>query len=138
MIGVAGLPQTGDTGSDPVTGAPYVVCRADSNSAWIAHSQHGGDVYNPTAVCQKLGYQTVNSWGGTCGTVCGYCGQSNYEFFDGAGGNAQKLQYTVHWQCQGELHQDEHTQDIPEFGIIGAALLFAGAGIFIARRRATL
>jgi hypothetical protein len=80
-------------------GGPWKVCRADNSTAWIAGMQYA--IFDAVAICQKLGYTGVDKYGGTCGTVCGYCGNNN-ETYDGAGascGFPPKLCYTVHWRC---------------------------------------
>ncbi|QDG51927.1 hypothetical protein FIV42_14615 [Persicimonas caeni] len=86
---------TGTTGR--ISGAEWIVCRADSSTAWVA--ANSGGVYNPTVACQSLGYSGADAWGGTCGTVCGYCGQQGNEYYDGGGGDATYLTFTVHWRC---------------------------------------
>ena len=52
----------------------WIVCRADANSAWISADNYNGGVYESLQICNYLGYDTVTANGGTCGTVCGYCG----------------------------------------------------------------
>ena len=91
------VPNVGQSGRvGVISGANWIICRADNGTAWVAANNRG--TYNPTAVCQHLGYSRVNNWGGTCGTVCGYCG-SRSERYDRAGGGATRLGVTVHWQC---------------------------------------
>lgn len=51
---------------------PWVICRADAQSAWLSSAAWGQ--YDPLAACQSLGYSTVGGAGGTCEHVCGYCG----------------------------------------------------------------
>jgi len=96
-------PQVGQQGQDGVAeGDPWIVCRADVNSAWVAAND--GGTYDAVAACQALGYVGVDAWGGTCGTVCGYCGEAGNETYDGAGGNSpESLSQTVHWRCTGEI-----------------------------------
>ena len=80
-------------------GGTWRVCRADSSTAWI--SGKGSGVWNSVAICTSLGYSGVNAFGGTCGTVCGYCG-SGAETYDNNGtscGWPPNLCYTVHWRC---------------------------------------
>lgn len=60
-----------DTGNDPGTASPYVVCEADENQAWISADNIGK--YHAELICQEAGYRTVSVWSGTCGNVCGYC-----------------------------------------------------------------
>ncbi len=99
------------TGTDPYTGSPYVVCTANSTYAWI--SSVGFGTYHPVLICQQLGYAGMGRYGGTCDFVCGYCTsgtscnnpQTNTTF-DGAGniGTDQYgmiIGYTVHWECVG-------------------------------------
>lgn len=92
-------PAVGTTGTTGViSGAPWIVCRADSQTAWVAANNAGE--YDGVAACQSLGYSGVNAWGGTCGTVCGYCGQLGNEHYDGAGASSPTyIRFTVHWRC---------------------------------------
>jgi len=91
-------PAVGTTGNAGVnSGANWIVCRADAATAWVAANRGGN--YNPTTACNALGYRSVDAWGGTCGTVCGFCGMDGDETYDGAGGNATALTFTVHWRC---------------------------------------
>ncbi len=91
-------PAVGLEGRDGVfDGDPWRVCRADEESAWIAANSRGN--YNPNAICQLLGYERADMWGGTCGTVCGYCNDVGREHYDNGGGNADRLGVTVHWHC---------------------------------------
>jgi len=64
-------PQKCKTGNDAMTNAPWVVCSADANQAWISANNQGQ--YYAVQICQSLGYNSVSVWGGTCGNVCGYC-----------------------------------------------------------------
>jgi hypothetical protein len=59
------------TGTDPFTGAPWIICRADCNTAWVNANSSGR--YHANFICQQLGYRTLGNWDGTCGNVCGYC-----------------------------------------------------------------
>jgi len=123
------IPQAGQEGVDTTYGAyDWVVCRADSDSAWISADSSG--TYSPINVCEELGYTGVNAVGGTCGTVCGYCGQ-DIEHYDGAGGSAEHLEYTVTWRCVSY----EGAQDVPEFSLVGGAIALTGIGLVICRRR---
>jgi hypothetical protein len=54
-----------------VHGSAWVVCHADSNSAWLSTATANGGVYDPVAACQSLGYDRVANWGGTGQNVCG-------------------------------------------------------------------
>jgi cysteine-rich repeat protein len=108
------VPDVCQQGNDPFTGAPWVVCSADATSAWISANNQG--TYHPVTICQSLGYNTVGSWGGTCGDVCGYCqggvtscaatGNANFDFGAWAGvgncgndGNGETICITVMWTC---------------------------------------
>lgn len=101
-------------GSSPTSGSPYVVCSADTTEAWIANGNSSGGTYYPLAICKSLGYSTVTAYGGTCGTVCGYCqpGMScsthgNQTFDNGGAASLAALNgggtlaTTVHWKCGG-------------------------------------
>ncbi len=91
-------PAVGTSGTTGrLSGAPWTVCRADTSTAWLA--ANNGGAYNPTQACQSIGYARADAWGGTCGTVCGYCGTAGREYYDGGGGSATYLTYTVHWRC---------------------------------------
>jgi len=74
----------------------YTLCRDSSGTAWV--SGYGG-IYNPTYICKTYGYNGVNAQGGTCGTICGYCSSSGYEYYDGVGGSIYGLYGAVHWRC---------------------------------------
>lgn len=102
------LPNACDGGKDPQTGSPYVVCTASPSEAWL--SANTGGTYHATEICQLLGYSKLGSFGGTCGTVCGYCDGNHScnnlgtKKFDGSGNAGtdaygQKLSNTVTWQC---------------------------------------
>lgn len=92
------LPVVGSTGTDGVlSGDQWVVCSVDTDTLWLS-SYHTG-VYNALVTCNSLGYSNVSAFGGTCGTVCGYCGTSGWQHFDGGGGSVTDLRYTVHWLC---------------------------------------
>lgn len=92
-------PAVGTGGSyGVISGNNWTVCRADSSSAWVAANTSG--TYNAHAICQQWGYAGATSQGGTCGTVCGYCGTSGREYYDGGGGSLSSIRYTVHWKCE--------------------------------------
>ncbi len=80
-----------------IDGDGWIVCRADDNSAWVASNSNGN--YQASLICQHLGYARADMWGGTCGTVCGYCNMAGQERYDNNGGNADRLGVTVHWRC---------------------------------------
>ncbi|HBU49550.1 MAG TPA: hypothetical protein DEB46_14685 [Myxococcales bacterium] len=81
-----------------IDGDCWRVCRADANSAWIAANSRG--TYDAHRACQSVGYARASSRGGTCGTVCGYCGNIGREHYDGGGGDLSRLRLTVHWRCE--------------------------------------
>jgi hypothetical protein len=92
-------PLAGDNGT-------WVVCRADAMTAWIAATPGGS--FSALAICQSFGYARVTRWGGTCGSVCGYCqgGTScmnlGNQTFDSGGGDPRaggRIGNTVHWEC---------------------------------------
>jgi hypothetical protein len=99
------------TGDDPGTGADWVVCAADCDTAWISANSWG--TYHYVRICTDLGYSRAAQWGGTCGNVCGYCeaatscGDTGNRFFDnGAGGPncgndaiGPMICNTVMWEC---------------------------------------
>jgi cysteine-rich repeat protein len=96
------VPKVGTVGVDQTFDSNYIVCRADEQSAWVAHNDAGGNHYNALQICQSLGYSTVTAWWGTCGTICGYCNNQWNEYYDGAGfENINNLFYTVHRRCEG-------------------------------------
>ena len=105
-------PPACTTGSDIVSGATYVVCFADPNSAWIA-ATNGGGQYRALNICKQYNYTRLGRFGGTCGNVCAYCAggfscnapQQNTTW-DGGGTSCgvdqmygQILCYTVQWEC---------------------------------------
>jgi len=89
-----------------IAGDPWVVCRADADSAWLSANVWG--TYNAHLACQSLGYSGATQFGGNCGSVCGYCdfgvsscSNPGQEYYDGAGGySPELLEYTVHWRCE--------------------------------------
>lgn len=107
-------PEKCQEGVDPGTMAPWVVCDADANSAWLSANSEGH--YHPVLICTNLGYTDVGQWGGTCGAVCGFCGreefscdntgkkQFNYGDWGGVGncgndGLGPLICNSVHWTC---------------------------------------
>lgn len=100
-------PKVGTTGTYGVAsgGDAWQVCRADSSTAWVAANTSG--IYSFHAICKNFGYLGANAWGGTCGTLCGYCGTVGDERYSSTGtvgvlsGNysATQVYYTVHWRC---------------------------------------
>ena len=106
------FPQVCTEGNDPGTNAPFVVCEADANEAWIA-ANNGGQ-YHPVLICEDFSYDDVGEWAGTCGNVCGRCegdtscmnpGQKIMTSqWNGSGNCGQDmlgpiLCTTVHWTC---------------------------------------
>lgn len=105
--------QACDTGNDPGTAAPYVVCEADENQAWISADNYGR--YHAELICQEAGYRTVSVWSGTCGNVCGFCQGATSCENPGAGPESQNKPWssynagsdelgnmianTVQWRC---------------------------------------
>jgi hypothetical protein len=86
-VGVSG---NGSGGSSP---APWRVCRADWDTAWIS-SGTGGGTYNGVHICQYLGYRTVDAFGGNGNQVC------IGETYNGGGGpDPTRLSLTVNWRC---------------------------------------
>ena len=85
----------------------WIVCRADANLAWISANNQG--TYESVQICNYLGFASVTAHGGTCGAVCGYCGNggdgcgttSNAGYFFDGGNSCvfPQLCYTVHWLC---------------------------------------
>lgn len=97
-LGLGGTPPAGFTGTvGRISGDGWKVCRADASTAWVA--ANSGGTYNAVETCQYLGYTGVNAQGGTCGTVCGYCGTAGAETYDGGGGSPTSMSFTVHWRC---------------------------------------
>jgi hypothetical protein len=100
-----------ETGTDPETAAPWVVCKVDGTGAWVSHNNSGGGDYHALQICQLLGYTTVAAYGGTYAScVCGYdqtsasCSANGSETFDGAGScgsdvHGEILCLTVQWKC---------------------------------------
>jgi hypothetical protein len=96
---------TGNFGVDP-GGDPWVVCQADSMTAWVSANIQG--TYHITDICQFLGYNIASQWGGTCGSVCGYCEfftsscmNLGQRLFDGSTGCNPPITHcsTVMWEC---------------------------------------
>lgn len=97
------------SGNDLETASSWVVCAANASSAWV--SANAGSVYHATQICQTLGYTTLGSYGGTCGSICGFCestpsscsapGRRNFQGSgnQGADANGVKLGSTVMWEC---------------------------------------
>lgn len=99
---------TGTLGSFAPSGSRndgWRICRVSGGTAWFASNSRGG--YNFHDICKAYGYKGADAWGGTCGTVCGYCGTSGDERYSRTGtvgtvaGNlsATQIYYTVHWRC---------------------------------------
>lgn len=100
------IPQVCMTSTYAAT-ASWIVCRADANNAWISANYIG--TYYALSICQYLGYSSITAYGGTCGTVCGFCGNGGSGcgtgsnagyYFDGGNGCAYPTMCnTVHWVC---------------------------------------
>ncbi|MCS6912376.1 MAG: hypothetical protein RMK29_07915 [Myxococcales bacterium] len=107
LRGGASPPSVCLMGRDPVSSAPYTVCRADCMSAWLHHAEPGGGQFSFQTICQNLGYSRAAQWGGSCGDMCGHCEgrmtsclRPGTERYDGAGlCGPDCLQRTVMWQC---------------------------------------
>jgi len=87
------------------SGAGYVVCRANCQSAWVSAQATGGQ-YNALAICQALGYQRLGAYGTTggaeCGTMesgtsCNNIGQRSFNGMGALGGGI--FGNDVHWEC---------------------------------------
>ncbi len=113
-LGGLGPPAVCAAGTDPETGAPYVICESDCNHAWISQSNGAtGGSYHAVQICQKYGYTQMGMWDGDCGDVCGYCGNGNAcnnvgpKMFSraantpncGSDGNGGIYCNTVQWLC---------------------------------------
>ena len=97
------------------SGSIYTICAMDPSGAWIAANNMGGCSFSALAICQKYNFTKVTRWGGTCGNICGYCGNFScknqqgmfklgapYTTFDSGGGNPQGggvITCTVQWEC---------------------------------------
>lgn len=105
-------PAVGTSGTaGRVSGDSWTVCRADTSTAWIAANSGGS--YNAVEACQSVGYTSVTRWGGTCGTVCGYCGTPGSETYDGSGATDPTLiRFTVHWECSGFVGDEEEEDTV--------------------------
>ena len=88
-----------------------MICSASCTTAWISASTLNGGHYHATQICNSLGYGVVGTYGGTCGTVCGYCngnlnscsqlGAQTFGLTGNCGSDANGLILctTVHWTC---------------------------------------
>jgi len=99
---------TGTYGSFKPDGRPndgWKICRTSGGTTWIAANSGGGFKFHE--ICKYFGYKGADAWGGTCGTVCGYCGTPGSERYSSTGpvgtvsGNysSTEIYYTVHWRC---------------------------------------
>ena len=59
------------TGVDPGTGSPWIVCRVTPSNTWISANSSGN--FHADLICKNLGFSGMGRWGGTCGSVCGFC-----------------------------------------------------------------
>jgi hypothetical protein len=107
------IPPPCTSGSDAITGAPWVVCAADSSTAWLS-SESCCSPYHALTICQSLGYSSVSASGGNFGSVCGYdqngtsCSSPGARVFTGGSycggsGLSGELCNTVNWQCSTSL-----------------------------------
>jgi hypothetical protein len=105
-------PSPCDSGTDPCSGDPWVVCQADQHSAWISQATSLGGHYHPLRICQDLGYTAVSQFGGDCGDVCNFCqhsgscsnpGLQHFEGGNSCTGQSDAcgplLCFTVQWLC---------------------------------------
>ncbi|WP_438024666.1 hypothetical protein [Sorangium sp. So ce233] len=69
--GSTGAAEVCESGTDIGSGAPWVVCAADEDTAWVSASAEGD--YHIDIICQQLGYSAAVAYGSTCGSVCGRC-----------------------------------------------------------------
>ena len=105
------LTQACQTGNDPETAQPWVICKVDGSGAWVSHNNANGGSYHALQICKGLGYTSLGSYGGTfANTVCGYnqpsssCTANGSETFDGSGNCGSDtygiiLCNTVQWKC---------------------------------------
>ncbi len=104
------VPEPCVGGTDPHFDSEWVVCTADADRAWISSVNPVTQSFHAEEICVQLGYVALGSFGGNCGSVCGYCegGTScdnpGTRTFDGSGNegtdaNGQILGSTVTWEC---------------------------------------
>jgi hypothetical protein len=101
----APLPCTTGTFGTDMGSDPWVVCEADTQTAWVSADTQG--TYHIDDICVFLGYNFASAWGGTCGNTCGYCESptscmnTGNRFFDGSTGcnPPQTHCSTVMWEC---------------------------------------
>ena len=123
------------TGTDPFTGSGYTVCTATPTYAWIT----GAGTFHADYICKSLGYAGIGRYGGTCGSVCGYCTggtsctnpQVNTTFDNGGNqgsdANGIILSYTVQWECAGILTCSNPTA----YAVTGGGTSCSGSGVLI-------
>ncbi|USN54693.1 MAG: hypothetical protein H6765_09465 [Candidatus Peribacteria bacterium] len=51
---ICDVPEVGTVGVDETYGSNYIVCRADEQSAWVAHNDPSGNYYNALGICETL------------------------------------------------------------------------------------
>jgi hypothetical protein len=99
-------PKPCDSGNFGVlSGANWVVCQADAQTAWVSANNSG--TYEINKICIHLGYAKASQWGGTCGNVCGYCqgatscNNVGSRHFDNSTGCSPPNTHcnTVQWEC---------------------------------------
>ena len=117
VAGVCSSPYPPKCSTDKdISGSNYIICAISAQGAWITANNNGaGCNYAALNICKKYGFTRVTRWGGTCGTICGYCGNwtcqspqgqfalgAGYTTFDSGGGNpvgGGVISCTVHWEC---------------------------------------
>ena len=97
-----------------MSNSQYEICAMNATGGWITATNVGGCVFSALNICKKYGFTKVPRWGGTCGSICGYCIGAGvcpgptftlggaYTTFDSGGGNpagGANIGCTVHWEC---------------------------------------
>ena len=106
-------PASCEEHSDLGSGSVWVVCAADTTSAWVSGTEDGW--YHPALICQMLGYSIVYASADNCGTTCGSCSDGfdcsepgsidSLPWYDWSGGNCgsdalgEVLCGNVTWIC---------------------------------------
>ena len=106
-------PPAGCTSGADLSGAKWVVCKADCATAWLSHATVGGGQFHAKKICNDLGYATLGKWDGNYGTICGTnqgagsCANPQTSMFSrdplapncGSDANGGIFCNTVEWQC---------------------------------------